>query len=82
MYRELCRVTGLEPITPRRANSLLNELSMLGVVNTKVVSMGRYGRTTKVSLSVSQREVRNILCEDFHIKKVSDFDAEVLLENE
>ena len=54
---------------------------MLGVVNTKVVSLGRYGRTTKVSLSVSTREVRNILCEDYHIKKVSDFNAEYLLES-
>ncbi len=82
VYLELCKTTGLDPITPRRANSLLNELSMLGVVNTKVVSMGRYGRTTKVSLSVSPREVRNILCEDFHIKKVSDFDADLVLERD
>lgn len=81
IYLECCKITGLDPITPRRANSLLNELSMLGVVNTKVVSLGRYGRTTKVSLSVSPREVRNILCEDYHIKKVSDFDAEYLIEN-
>ncbi len=79
VYLELCKITGLDPITPRRANSLLNELSMLGVVNTKVVSMGRYGRTTKVSLSVSPRQTRNILCEDFYIKKVSDFDAQTLL---
>jgi len=79
VYLELCKTTGLDPITPRRANSLLNELSMLGVVNTKVVSMGRYGRTTKVSLSVSPRQTRNILCEDFYIKKVSDFDAQTLL---
>ncbi len=81
VYLECCKITGLDPISPRRANSLLNELAMLGVVNTKVVSLGRYGRTTKVSLSVSTREVRNILCEDYHIKKVSDFNAEYLLEN-
>ncbi|NHJ85730.1 MAG: ORC1-type DNA replication protein [Asgard group archaeon] len=80
VYQELCKIIGLDPITPRRANSLLNELSMLGVVNTKVVSLGRYGRTTKVSLSVSPREVRNILCEDYHIKKVSDFNADYLIE--
>jgi len=81
VYLELCKITGLDPITPRRTNSLLNELSMLGIVNTKVVSMGRHGRTTKVSLSVSSREVRNILCNDFHIKKVSDFSADEILEN-
>jgi len=82
VYLELCKITGLDPITPRRTNSLLNELNMLGVVNTKVVSMGRYGRTTKVSLSVPQREVRNILCEDFHVKKVSDFSADLVIEKE
>ncbi|MHA1556221.1 MAG: ORC1-type DNA replication protein [Candidatus Heimdallarchaeota archaeon] len=80
IYLECCKITGLDPITPRRANSLLNELAMLGVVNTKVVSLGRYGRTTKVSLSVSPREVRNILCDDYHIKKVSDFNADHILE--
>lgn len=80
IYLECCKITGLDPITPRRANSLLNELAMLGVVNTKVVSLGRYGRTTKVSLSVSPREVRNILCDDYHIKKVSDFDADYILD--
>jgi cell division control protein 6 len=82
VYLELCKITGLDPITPRRTNSLLNELSMLGIVNTKVVSMGRYGRTTKVSLSVSPREVRNILLEDYHIKRVSDFDANYILGKE
>jgi Cdc6-like AAA superfamily ATPase len=55
---------------------------MLGIVNTKVVSMGRYGRTTKVSLSVPQKDIRNILCEDYHIKRVSDFDASYLIANE
>jgi cell division control protein 6 len=80
IYLELCRLTGLESITARRATSLLNELSMLGLVNTKVVSMGRHGRTTKVSLSVSPRELRDILCEDYHIKKVKDFDANPYLD--
>jgi cell division control protein 6 len=78
VYLELCKKTSLDPITARRANSLLNELSMLGLVNTKVVSLGRYGRTTKVSIAVPRRDIRNILVEDYHIKKVSDFKADYL----
>ncbi|MEA2070509.1 MAG: ORC1-type DNA replication protein, partial [Asgard group archaeon] len=81
VYLELCKGTSLDPITARRANSLLNELSMLGLVNTKVVSMGRYGRTTKVSLSVSPREIRNILVEDYHVKKVSDYSPNDLFDD-
>ncbi|MHA1243651.1 MAG: Cdc6/Cdc18 family protein, partial [Candidatus Heimdallarchaeota archaeon] len=81
VYLELCKMTGLDPITPRRTNSLLNELSMLGIVNTKVISMGRHGRTTKVSLSSNQKQVRDILCNDYHIKKVSDFSAKEILES-
>ncbi|MBD3191962.1 MAG: ORC1-type DNA replication protein [Candidatus Heimdallarchaeota archaeon] len=80
VYQELCQITGLEPITTRRTNSLLNELSMLGLVNTKVVSMGRYGRTTKVSLSIPAREARDILCENYHIQKVKDYTPDHLLE--
>ena len=81
VYLELCKMTGLDPITPRRTNSLLNELSMLGIVNTKVISMGRHGRTTKVSLSSNQKQVRDILCNDYHIKKISDFSAKEILES-
>ena len=60
-YRELCRILGVEEVTQRRVSDLISELDMLGVVNARVVSRGRYGKTKLVSLSVNS----NILLEAF-----------------
>ena len=35
-------------LTQRRLGTLVNELDSMGLVNAKVVSMGRYGRTKKI----------------------------------
>lgn len=55
-YQRRCEERGIPPVTQRRVNDLVNELEMLGVVQTKLVSRGRYGRVklirTKVPRSV------------------------------
>ncbi len=33
---------------------MLAELDMLGIINAKIISKGRYGRTREVSLSINQ----------------------------
>ncbi len=52
VYSELCKHSGVEPLTQRRVSSLINELDLLGLVNARLVNLGRYGRTKKVSLGV------------------------------
>lgn len=51
-YLNLCSKTGVNPLTHRRITDLLQELEMLGLLNTKLISKGRYGRTREVALSV------------------------------
>jgi cell division control protein 6 len=51
-YKDLCDRSGLRPLTQRRISDILAELDMLGVINAKVVSKGRFGRTREISLSV------------------------------
>jgi Cdc6-like AAA superfamily ATPase len=41
-------------LTSRRVSDLVEEMSMLGLVNAKLQSKGRYGRTHEVSLAVNQ----------------------------
>ncbi|RLF77650.1 cell division control protein Cdc6 [Thermococci archaeon] len=60
VYRELCEYLDLEPLTQRRISDLINELDMLGIVNAKVVSKGRYGRTKEIRLNITPYKVKNI----------------------
>lgn len=52
LYKELCFKTSLSPLTQRRVSDILAEFDMLGIINTKVISKGRYGRTREISLSI------------------------------
>ena len=53
LYKELCLKTGLRPLTQRRISDIIAELDMLGIINAKVISKGRYGRTREISLAIS-----------------------------
>jgi len=52
-YNEVCKNHGLKTLTNRRVSDLVAELDMFGIINTKVISKGRYGRTRMVSLNLS-----------------------------
>ena len=51
-YKEICDKCGLKPLTQRRLSDIIAELDMLGIINAKVVSKGRYGRTREISLAI------------------------------
>jgi cell division control protein 6 len=40
-------------LTQRRISDLIAELDMLGVINAKVISKGRYGRTRQISVDLN-----------------------------
>ncbi len=50
-YKSVCLKTGLRPLTQRRISDIIAELDMLGIINAKVISKGRYGRTREISLA-------------------------------
>ncbi|MBI2125214.1 orc1/cdc6 family replication initiation protein [Candidatus Woesearchaeota archaeon] len=54
VYSNLCRQTKLNVLTQRRISDVLAEFDMLGVINAKIISKGRYGRTRDVSLSLDE----------------------------
>lgn len=67
LYERLCAQTGLRPLTQRRISDVIAELDMLGIINAKVVSKGRYGRTREISLSINDsliERMRQILTEE------------------
>jgi len=55
VYENKCRDCALHPLTQRRISDLLSELDMLGVINAKIISLGRYGRTRQIRLNVSDK---------------------------
>jgi cell division control protein 6 len=64
VYHELCSHSDLEPLTQRRVSGLINELDVLGILNARVVSFGRYGRTKKIRLGISPRVITDTYAED------------------
>jgi len=55
IYEDTCKKCVLHPLTQRRVSDLLSELDMLGIINAKVISLGRYGRTREIKLSVTKK---------------------------
>jgi len=73
VYSELCGKVSLEPLTQRRVSGLINELDVLGILNARVVSFGRYGRTKKIRLGIPERVIMEILSEDELVGKLFSF---------
>ena len=51
-YRQVCDQTKTDSLTQRRISDIIAEIDMLGLINAKVISKGRHGRTREIKLSV------------------------------
>jgi len=68
IYQKLCLEQGLKPLTQRRISDLIAELDLFGIINTKILSKGRYGRTRVISLNLPDcvlKKLKNLLSEIF-----------------
>ncbi len=70
-YTEVARALSLDTLTQRRVSDLISELDMLGLINTTVISKGRYGRTKKIRLAVGKSQLGNILDSDNRLSKIA-----------
>jgi len=52
-YQDICKQQGLKTLTTRRVSDLISELDLFSIINTKIISRGRYGRTRVISLNLS-----------------------------
>jgi len=55
LYRNICNKIKFNVLTQRRVSDILAEFDMLGIINAKIISKGRYGRTREVSISLDDR---------------------------
>ncbi|MDH7517049.1 MAG: ORC1-type DNA replication protein [Candidatus Thermoplasmatota archaeon] len=73
IYKELCKKTRTDVLTQRRVADLISELDMLGVLNARVISKGRYGRTREINVSPSSENLMGILQEDEIFKELANY---------
>ena len=60
IYRDTCAKTGTSPLTQRRVSDIIAELDMLGIINAKVISKGRYGRTRQIGLAIPNSTIPKV----------------------
>ncbi len=72
-YRNLASAAGLPVLTPRRITDMLSDLDMQGLISAKVKSLGRYGRTKLIDLSIPVSEVRKVMLEDENLSKLNNY---------
>jgi len=53
-YQDLCKKLKVDVLTQRRVSDILAEFDMLGLINARVISKGRQGRTREIKLSIPQ----------------------------
>jgi len=71
IYKGICIKSKFKPLTQRRVSDLLSELDMLGILSSRVISMGRYGRTKELNLSIPEStliKVRGIIESEIGLK--------------
>lgn len=54
VYKRICKQSKTNVLTQRRISDILAELDMLGMINAKIISKGRYGRTREITCSLDE----------------------------
>lgn len=69
-YNKLAKDLGVATLSLRRISDIIIELEVLGLINFKIVSKGRYGRTRFISIGLPKSlygEILDILKEDLNL---------------
>ncbi len=54
VYSSICKKASFNVLTQRRISDILAELDMLGIINAKIISKGRYGRTREITCPLEE----------------------------
>ena len=79
IYKKMCRHVSIEPLTQRRVSDLISELDLLGILNSKVISRGRYGRTKEIKLEVPISRIKDCILSDARLQGLRIFSEKQLL---
>lgn len=73
IYKDVVRKTGMNIVTQRRATDLISELDMLGIINARVISYGRGGRTREITPAVPIQDTKELLLQDETLNSLKDY---------
>ncbi|MDH5788313.1 MAG: hypothetical protein OEZ40_08490, partial [Candidatus Bathyarchaeota archaeon] len=59
-------------------STLVNELDSMGILSTKVISMGRYGRTKRIRLEIVRTLVSDVFAGDTRLGRLVDYEMKCL----
>ncbi len=60
VYEDICKNNGLKILTQRRTSDLISELDMLGIISSRIISKGRYGRTREIRILLNKQLLEKI----------------------
>jgi len=78
VYHELCSEAALVALTQRRVSGLINELDAIGLLNSRLVNRGRYGRTKKIRLSVASSLIYEAFMNDQRLGRLINYETRYL----
>ncbi len=70
VYKNICKQCKFNVLTQRRISDMLAEMDMLGIINAKIISKGRYGRTREISVPLEEGvliKLKEILEKSLHL---------------
>ncbi|MEK6852258.1 MAG: orc1/cdc6 family replication initiation protein [Nanoarchaeota archaeon] len=59
-YEKLCNNLRFKPLTQRRVGDIISEFDMLGLINARVISSGRYGRKREIRVTIPKNLVGKV----------------------
>ena len=71
-YSRLCKSYNLDELTQRRIGHIISELDMQGLINAKIVNLGRHGRTKYINLAVPREQLLTIIKNDHFLSDLID----------
>jgi cell division control protein 6 len=60
VYKNICQEIRINGLTQRRLSDLIAELDLLGIIRTKLISKGRYGKMREISLMIDPETINKI----------------------
>jgi len=61
LYQKLCPKIGLSMLTQRRVSDIIAELDMLGIINSRILSKGRYGRSREITIMIPKDTLEKVI---------------------
>ncbi len=71
-YRRLVAEAQLEEVTFRRVSGIIAELDMLGILRTRTISRGRYGKTRIIVLAADPQAIIGVLSNDLDLEELRE----------